>query len=102
MRVDAAVDARTPDAFAILKRLVVALSTVGQEQAAQAPVGEEFRRRGFAVTHLPVPPAMVQDPVAGAHAYARVAELGTPESQAVREPGRSKRRPAVCGRRSGR
>ncbi|MGW0632347.1 ArgE/DapE family deacylase [Streptomyces sp. NPDC002758] len=60
-RVDAAVGSLAEDAFAFLTRLVSARSTVGQEQAAQELVAEEFQRLGLTVSRVPIPEDIALD-----------------------------------------
>jgi acetylornithine deacetylase len=56
-RVDAAVGAEAPAAFAFLERLVAEASTVGAERGAQEIVASELARLGFDVAELDVPAA---------------------------------------------
>jgi acetylornithine deacetylase len=63
--IDRAIEARTDHAFAFLKRLVAAPSTVGCELEAQALVQEELERLGFDVQLLPIPETIADDPLAG-------------------------------------
>jgi acetylornithine deacetylase len=63
-RVDAAIGSLAQDAFAFLARLVSARSTVGQEQAAQEIVAEEFQRLGLTVSRVPIPEDIALDPAA--------------------------------------
>lgn len=63
-RVDAAVGRLAEDAFGFLERLVASPSTVGQEQAAQRLVAEEFDRLGLTVSQVPIPGDIGLDPAA--------------------------------------
>jgi acetylornithine deacetylase len=63
-RVDRAVGRLAEDAFGFLERLVAAPSTVGQEQAAQRLVAEEFDRLGLTVSQVPIPGDIGLDPAA--------------------------------------
>ncbi|MFC5501459.1 M20/M25/M40 family metallo-hydrolase [Lysinimonas soli] len=62
---DRAVTELAPRAFELLSRLVAEPSTVGQEQGAERILAEAMMSAGFAVTELPIPAGIRDDPAAG-------------------------------------
>ncbi len=64
-RLDRAIAERLPQAVDVLGRLVAQPSTVGQEQGAQEVLADQLEGLGFAVTRLPIPQDIDDDPLAG-------------------------------------
>lgn len=63
--IDSAVHDLAPDAFALLRALVAAPSTVGDEADAQAVIESALADAGFATCRLEIPDAIAADPAAG-------------------------------------
>ena len=63
--IDRAIDDLAPGAFAFLRDLVAAPSTVGQESGAQEIVADALDDAKFDVSRLAVPDAIAADPAAG-------------------------------------